>query len=167
MDDIWIVRGREVSRWLQVNSPKQKLREDLGMEWGEIRSSASDMLSSRCFVDIQMEMSGKQWVQKRWGETFKSCHIQMVYTKVYTKMRKSPRLPWDISTLTSQVAGVGRWTCQEISLRGVFKGTGHFSSSSLPIFASQNCDPLPGYQHHAQLLPPLSSSTLKRITSTS
>ena len=88
----------------------------------------------------------------------------MVYTKVYTEMRKGPRLLWDISTLTSQVGGVGRWTGQEISLGGVSKGTGHFSPSSLPIFASQNCDPLPGYQNHARLLPPLSSSTLKRIT---
>ena len=43
-----------------LNSGAGGLREDLDMEWGEIRSSASDMLSLRCFVDIQMEMSGKQ-----------------------------------------------------------------------------------------------------------
>lgn len=60
MDDTWIVREKEVSKSTVLNSGAGGLREDLDMEWGEIRSSASDMLSSRCFVDIQMEMSSKQ-----------------------------------------------------------------------------------------------------------
>ena len=41
----------------------------------------------------------------------------MVYAKVYTKRRKGPRTePCDTSTSISGVGGVGRWTCQEMSL---------------------------------------------------
>ena len=74
-----------------LNNGAGGAREDLGTELGgdQELSFRYVILEMLCRRKCQVSSESKRDVG---GETFKSCHIQMVYTKVYTEMRKGPRL---------------------------------------------------------------------------